>query len=366
MVSQRRWWTEEEDLLVVQWREDGTPATEIGRRLGRSTNQVTRRFSRLVARGKALPMTRSQRARRAALRSGSTRPDRWTEDDDARVAALFSAGQSSREIADAIGRTTASVEQRVQKLRVSGAVCRLSREERQARAARGRGAITDGRYAKARERVSCAERTEAFGYVVGCLYGDASIETTRMSIQLKATNASFVESFASALEQSLGEPVRRLSRVEPLKRIGDHEYRDVRYYEAYLHRRHLATAISELTGDTTKLGWCLDVDRAFARGPAFCKGAIRGLFDSDGSFARVGRRGVSIRYGSTNEAGARAVYMLMLRLGFDVGLGLPTRKGERRVGVRMPSAERYAIEVSSGVDHKRAVLDGFLVARGLR
>ena len=46
------------------------------------------------------------------------------------------------------------------------------------------------------------------------------------------------------------------------------------------------------------------------------------------------------------------------------GYVVPTAKGERRVGVRTASAVRYAIEVSSGIDYRRAVLDEFLAARG--
>jgi predicted transcriptional regulator len=359
----RRRWTDEEDALVVRLRDEAVPAEEIARRLGRTNTQVTHRFSKLVARGLAKPMSRSERARRAALATRAGRTDLWTADQDALVVELFRAGSSVREIASVIGRPFRSVENRMQKLRAHGLVLRLDASERKVRERRARAAMTDEKHEQARALLHSIERTDAFGYVVGCLYGDASVETTRMSILMKATNASFVESFARALERCFGETVARLSRIEPIKRVGGREYRDVTYYEAYLHRRHIVAAVVEILGNTTKLGWSLDVEAALRRGPAFCTALIRGLFDSDGSFHRVGSRGVSIRYGSTNERGVRDVYQLLLRLGFDVGLGGPTRKGERRIGIRMQSAERYAIEVSSGIDYKREVLDGFLSAR---
>ena len=77
----------------------------------------------------------------------------------------------------------------------------------------------------------------------------------------------------------------------------------------------------------------------------------------------MGRVGVSIQYGSSNEEGAKAVQQLMSRRGYDVHLGPPSARGERRVSVRAASWERYARDVSSRIDYKRARLDEFLRRR---
>lgn len=306
-------------------------------------------------------MSPSERSRRAGIATAATRPDRWSDGDKARVFELRSAGVSTREIAAAVQRPLGSVESFIHTQIVTGALTRVDAVTRKRNERNARAAITAMKHARAQSRVRACERADAFGYVVGCLYGDAFV--SRKSIVLKARDASFVASFAQALTESLGARVRRCSRVEPVKRIGNVEYRDVTYHEVYLHNRHLVGAVVDLVGDTTKLGWQLDVDAALARGADFCNGLIRGLFDSDGSFHRAGARSVSIRYGSTNESGIRAFHSLMERLGYDVGLGKPTKKGERRIQVRMSSAERYAREVSSSIDYKKAVLDGFLEAR---
>lgn len=358
----RRTWSPAEDAEVVRLRAAAVPAPEIARRLGRTREQIHWRFSKLVARGAATPMTPSERSSRAGRAAAAKRDDLWTAAEDAQLVRAWTAGAMPAEIAAAIARPRSSIEARVHTLRDRGLVGRMTAGDRKVRERRARAAITSVKRAEARAVVAACETTESFGYVVGLLYGDAFVHVARMSVALKCTNRSFAESFAQALEQSVGGPVKRLERVEPLKIVGNHEYRDVRYCEVYLHRRHVTAALVSMLGNTTKLGWRLDVDAALRRGPAFCTGMIRGLFDSDGSFEQHGR-GIAIRYGSTNEHGARAVHALMQRLGFDVGLGVPSAKGERRVSVRIASAERYAREISSGIDYKRAKLEAFLRAR---
>ncbi len=358
----RRVWTPAEDAEVVRLRAAAIPAPEIARRLGRTRDQITWRFSKLVARGVAPPMTPAERSRRAGRATAARRDDLWTAEEDAELVRAWNAGAMPAEIAGTVDRPISSIAGRVAALRARGVVGRMTIADRKVRERRARAAITDAKHEEARALVAACETTESFGYVVGLLYGDAFVHVCRMSVALKCTNGSFADSFARALEQSVGGPVKRLERVEPIKVVGDHEYRDVRYFEVYLHRRHVTAALVAMLGDTTKLGWRLDVDAAMRRGPAFCAGLIRGLFDSDGSFELRGR-GIAIRYGSTNPLGAPAVHALMERMGFDVGLGTPSAKGEMRVSVRAASAERYATEISSGIDYKRAKLEQFLALR---
>lgn len=308
-------------------------------------------------------MSRSERSRRAATVTTARREDLWTDGEDRTLIAMWSSGSSAREIAPVVGRPRGSVDARVHALRDRGVLARLPPGERKVRERRARASITSEKLVEARLLVAENERLESFGYVVGLLYGDAFVHTSRMSIALKCTNRSFADSFAVALQSSLGGPVKTLERVEPIKRIGTHEYRHVTYYEVYLHRRHITAALVDMIGGTTKLTWRLDVDAALARGRPFCIGMIRGLFDSDGSIACPRPGSVGIRYGSTNECGARALYGLMQRLGFDVGLGKPTKKGEYRISVRAASADQYAREVSSGIDYKRQKLEAYLAAR---
>jgi hypothetical protein len=181
-----------------------------------------------------------------------------------------------------------------------------------------------------------------------------------MSIALRCTNRSFARSFARALATSVTLNVKELTRVEPIKRVGQHVYRNVTYYEVWLHDRHLVRAIQDWTGPTTTHEWKIDLGDARQRGPAYCDGLIQGLYDSDGSISRNGARGVSIRFGTASAAGAKSLHALMTWRGFETTLAPVNGKGEHRISVRAASAMRYAIEISSRIHYKRMRLLNFV------
>ena len=129
------------------------------------------------------------------------------------------------------------------------------------------------------------------------------------------------------------------------------------FHETHFNRSHLVRALEETFGNTTKKGWNLDVDATLARGPDFYRGLIQGLFDSDGSISLVGKSSGIIRYGSTNAAGVEAFARLLRRMGYEISIGPPSKKGERRISVLTSSQIRYAEEIGSRIARKSALLE---------
>jgi len=361
--KKRAWrpWTSAEDRAIVELRAAGVPLKQIATRIGRSRDLVVWRVRKLVAQGAAAPSTPIERARRGGLASKESRTDLWQPEEDAQVVLRWKAGDSLETIAAGLeGRTPEAVERRLHTLRVRGAIELLSKDEREARQRPGRAARTQRDLEVARRRVAELPNTHDLGYVVGVLFGDGFVHQRDKMLGLRTRDASFAEAFASAVQHGLVvAPPHRYQRTAQ-KTVGGRVYDDVVYHEVELYDVPLVCALVETFGDTRTFLWKIDVEQSRARGIEFCRGVIQGLFDSDGSFSLIGKRGISIRLGTHSIAGAASLHQLMTAMEFDVGLAPPNVKKENKVSVHAASCMKFAQEISSRIQYKLAVLNEYL------
>ena len=288
-------------------------------------------------------------------------------------------GLTTREISRALKRPYASTGGRIHHLIVQGEMRPLRRDERLRNRARIRAQRTQSERERAARvmttcgstrapgagrdaagRVLALSNSRHLGYVIGVLYGDAYVHRSRMSIALRCRGASFADAFVEAARQALTLNVKRLQRIEPIKKVGGRVYYDLEYHEAWIHDRHLVQALLAWTGPTTTREWAIPLSDAKTRGPDYCDGVIQGLFDSDGSFGPSGN-GITIRFGTASAQGASSLHALMVWRGYEVTLAPINSKGEHRLWVRAASSIRYAREISSRIQYKRARLEDFLV-----
>jgi hypothetical protein len=354
-----RHWTPAEDALVGALRAANVKAAEIASKIGRSKDQVYWRFRKLVEVGSAAPRTCAERARLGAARSKLVREDRWRREEDQLIREYRERGDTMREIAACLGRSFVATSARIHTLLQSGFLQYHSLDRRKKNTARVRAQRTALDVLEAKRHVRNLANTRDLGYVVGVLYGDGYIHRRAMSIALRCTNGSFVDAFVRAARVSLTPNVKRLMRIEPIKRVGAHTYHKVKYHEAWLHDRHFVRDYERVFGKTTTHDWAIDVADALARGPEYCDGLIQGLFDSDGSVSRQGNS-VSIRFGTASRAGARSLAELMSAKGYNIYSAPANSKGEYRVSVRASSLHRYAAEISSRIDYKASRLRAFV------
>ena len=355
----RRRWTPADDKLLVELRAAGVPLKDIAARAGRSRDVVVQRVRRLVASGAAASTSRAERSRRGARAAAQSRTDLWQPSEDEQIIQRWKAGDGPEAIAAGLeGRTLEAVEGRVHKLRVRGAIAPLTLEERKARQRRERSARTQRDLEAARRRFAALPNTRDLGYVIGVLFGDGFVHQRDKMLGLRTTDETFAEAFAGAVQVGLGAESPKRHTRDARKTIKGRVY-DVIYYEVELYDNALACALVEAFGDTRTFQWEIDVEKALARGAEFCRGLVAGLFDSDGSFSLVGKRGISIRSGTHSVAGAASLHRLMLALGFDVGLAPPNCKKENKVGVHAASTMKFAREVSSRIQYKLATLSEY-------
>ncbi|MET0343707.1 MAG: LAGLIDADG family homing endonuclease [Polyangiales bacterium] len=299
----------------------------------------------------------------------------WSEADDAAIVRMRAQGLTGREIATRLGRAPGSTGQRIHRLRQRGELPYLTRAERLRAQARIRAVRTEedrtmaqqifssqstSQAVEARDahgRVTRLHNTKDLGYVVGVLYGDAYVHQSRLSLALRCRDPSFAGSFAIAVSSALTRNVKVLSRIEPIKRVGAHVYRNLEYHEVWVHDRHLVAALQRWTGPTTTREWEIRLNDAMARGAEYCDGVIQGLFDSDGSISVDGR---DIRFGTASERGARSLLELLSWRGYVATLYPVSKKGEHRIRLKARSVVRYAYEISSRIDAKRTRLRALL------
>jgi intein-encoded DNA endonuclease-like protein len=199
------------------------------------------------------------------------------------------------------------------------------------------------------------------GYVIGVLYGDGFISVKRSgSIGLKSTNESFCRAFAEALQETFQRKTRLLSRIEPLKKIGDYEYRNVRYYETFLHSTHLALALQKSFGHTDERRWCANPDKIMRIGERFADGVIQGFFDAEGSFMRNKGGRYYASACSMNEKGLRSIHELLSRRGYNSRIGVDGR-GQWRIALNIQSEVlKFATKIGSRIDYKYARMQAAL------
>lgn len=205
MSSTRRRWLAEDELRIVDMRTRGASGNEMAAALGRTRAQVQAQITKMIRRGTIKSMPPSERSRRAGVTTQATRPDRWTEEQERRLVAMWNEGKTAREIAPTLGRSVGTTSVQLVKLRKRGLVGYLSRDQRSAREQRTRLARTFDARLAARELLARCPRNRDFGYLVGVMYGDGFVHTSRMSMCLKTTNSSFAQAFAQVLESCFGE-----------------------------------------------------------------------------------------------------------------------------------------------------------------
>lgn len=107
-------WTPEQDATLITLRSQGLSWTQISERMPpRSAKAIADHYQQLAAEGRApaTPSLRSQAAKVAAL----TRRF-WTEEEDAELARLLSAGTGTRAIGEALARSQRSIQERIRHL----------------------------------------------------------------------------------------------------------------------------------------------------------------------------------------------------------------------------------------------------------
>jgi hypothetical protein len=296
----------------------------------------------------------------------------FTTQEDGKIAALRGEGKTAHEIAIALNRPYSSIRYRAQQLLKMGKFAELSSDERETRVVASRTRRTARLLTRAESFVANMPSTKDMGYVIGVLYGDGFVNFHDIergipkSIGLTTTNESFRDAFAHALEAWRGkDTVKRVRRtVSEVKAPGGAVYRDVVYFDALLHDRHLTAELLRIIGPTQTDVWKINVKDAVERGPAFCDGIIQGLFDSDGSFSSTeSGTGVDALFGTVSEDGANSLCELMKFRGYDISLNPQDRidhKRFHRVRIRSGASWlQYAEQIGSRIDYKAKLLTDF-------
>ncbi len=359
-------WSEAQDADLVRLRTVGLSFNQIACALNRTEAAVANRVTRLIKLGNMTALSKAECGKRASVVRAATRADRWTVEQRRSVVTLWKAGNSAAEIARSLGRSISSIYNQLGKSRYAKLIQPLAPGEVRSRAKRGQAEARDQRYATGLRAVESMPNTKSAGYIIGVLYGDGFItiyEQGRGSIGLKSTNASFCAAFAEALEETFGRRTSKLSRIEPIKEIGDHVYNDVRYYEAFLHSVHIAQGIRRVFGKTDEQSWCANPEYLLRIGTHFADGVIQGFFDAEGSFmkSRAGRYYASAC--SINERGLKSIHELLLKRGYKSWIGVDKRK-QWKIGLnRRPDVERFAAEIGSRIDYKLARMQALCAER---
>lgn len=348
-------WNLAQDSQLIELREKGSSSCEIARALHRTQFAVSNRVHYLVKRGKLVPLAQSERSRRGGVSFGMTREDRWTSNERETILALWKAGHTAAEIKASSKRSVSAIQNLLGAMRKNEALARLPAADVKIRLVRARQRQRSQHCSSADEVVRALPNTMTAGYVIGVLYGDGFISVKRSgSIGLKSTNESFCRAFAEALQETFQRKTRLLSRIEPLKKIGDYEYRNVRYYEAFLHSTHLALALQKSFGYTDERRWCANPDKIMRIGERFADGVIQGFFDAEGSFMRNKEGRYYASACSMNEKGLRSIHELMKRRGYNSRIGVDGR-GQWKIALNVQSEVlKFATEIDSRIDYKRA------------
>jgi intein-encoded DNA endonuclease-like protein len=346
-------WNSTGDSRLIELRKNGLSFSEIARALQRTEFAVSNRVHYLIKQGALLPLPRFERSRRGGKSFGMSREDRWTDAEREAVLSLWKAGSSAVEISAISKRSRYSIQNFLGSGVRKGLIGRLSSADVRTRLVRARQRRHAERCCKADELVRAFPNTTTAGYVVGVLYGDGFISLKRSgSIGLKSTNESFCRAFAEALQETFKRKTRFLSRIEPFKRIGGYEYRNVRYYEAFLHSTHLALALREYFGHTDEHRWCANPDKIMKIGERFADGVIQGFFDAEGSFMRNKEGRYYTSACSMNEKGLRSIHELMKRRGYNSRIGVDHRKQWKVALSAQVDVLKFAKEIGSRIDYK--------------
>lgn len=355
-------WTEDRDAELVSLRNKGLHFREIAQLMGRTESAISNRISGLIAEGILVPLPKEERSRRGATVAANSREDRWRESESEQLISLWNAGLSSAEISKHIERTESSINNELAKRRSAGDIPLLEQKEKDSRAHRGMIRRADTLYRDALAIVNSIPRTKTSGYVIGVIYGDGfiTIMKDRGSIGLKSTNESFCRSFAQALEETFGIETRFLSRLEQ-KKIGKYEYKDVRYYEAFLHNVYIASAIRKVFGLTDEQSWHADDGILEKYGAEFVDGLIQGFFDAEGSYMYRKGGGYYTTACSMNERGMKSIHRLLCLRNYPATIS-SDKRGQWKTGIhRQEHVLRFAREIGSRIDYKSERMNASLL-----
>lgn len=352
----RQPWSTNQDRTLIDLRNRDLSFAEIAKALGRTEYSVANRVHTLIADGLLVPLLQAERSRRGGVANGLTREDRWSTKERDSLVTLWKGGHTAQEISVDLRRSVSSISNELSKLRVAKVITRLPANEAHRRAHAARIKYSARQYAAALEKVRTLPNTKTVGYIFGVLFGDGfiTIQGNRGSIGLKSTNESFCASFARALEETFGLPTRQLTRIEPIKEIHGYTYKNVRYYEAFLHSVHLGQAIRQVFGRTDEQSWCANTDYFKGIGDDFIDGVIQGFFDAEGSFmqSKTGRYYTTAC--SMNGSGLMSIHALLLLRGYGATINSDKRKQWRVSVGRRPDVRRFAAEIGSRIDYKAA------------
>lgn len=346
-------WTEDQDRRLIELRNSGMQFHEIAQELGRSESAISNRVSGLILQQMLSPLPKEERSRRGGRKFAQTREDRWSEVERDQLAALWGSGLSAAEIAEKICRSVSGIENELAKLRSAGRIPHLEQGEKALRSKRGMRRRSDELHEQALDVVRNVPKNKTSGYVIGVLFGDGFITITgdRGSIGLKSTNESFCRSFSEALEETFGLGTKLLSRLEQ-KGIGKYTYKDVRYYEAFLHNVYIASAIRKVFGLTDEQRWYADESMLGEYGVDFVDGVIQGFFDAEGSYMYRKGGGYYTTACSMNERGIRSIHRLLCLRGYPATISTDKR-GQWKTGIhRQTHVLRFAREIGSRIDYK--------------
>lgn len=357
----RESWSVVQNSQLIEMREKGWPFSKIADALHRTEFAVSNRVHYLVKRGKLIPLPQFERSRRGGISSGITREDRWSDNERETILALWKGGHTAAEINAASKRSVSAIQNLLGALRKNDTIGRLPAADIKTRLVRARQRQRSQRCRAAEEFLTALPNTVTAGYVIGVLYGDGFISVKRSgSIGLKSTNESFCRAFAEALQETFRRKTRLLSRIEPLKKIGDYEYRNVRYYEAFLHSTHIALALRKTFGHTDERRWCANPDKIMRIGERFTDGVIQGFFDAEGSFMRNKEGRYYASACSMNERGLRSIHELLSRRGYNSRIGVDGR-GQWRITLNVQGCVlKFASEIGSRIDYKYARMQAAL------
>lgn len=295
----------------------------------------------------------------------------WSKDEDLQIKALRAKGSTMRDIALTLNRPYHSTRSRIHQLLTDQAVPFLTPDECETRVVISRQRRSTKLQAKARTLISRMPNTKNMGYVIGVLYGDGFTNFKDIangipkSIGLSTTNASFRDAFIEALESWSG--INTVKKAEHLvKEVRAPQgaiYRNVLYYDAWLHNRYLITELLKHTGPTQTVLWSINTQEAISRGPDFCNGILQGLFDSDGSFS-MSSNSMTISFGTASPNGANSLCKLLGLLSYDFHRYTTTEPNHRpfyRITLRTTNSKlKFTKQVGSRIDYKAALIAEFI------
>jgi hypothetical protein len=361
----REGWSPSQHALLIELRAKGASFGEIAIATQRSVSAVSNRVSGLIRRGRLLALPNAERSRRGALSFAKKREDRWTETEKDTVRSLWKTGHTAIEISATSKRSLSSIQNFLGIEVRRGAIEHLSEAAVRTRLVRARQRKRAERCIAADALVEALPNTMTAGYIIGVLYGDGFISGRRYSgsIGLKSTNESFCRAFADALQETFGRKIRLLSRIEPIKRIGNYEYKDVRYYEAFLHSTHLASALQKVFGYTDEFRWRANPDYVMQIGERFADGVVQGFFDAEGSFMRNKEGRHYATACSMNGKGLESIREILKRRGYNTRINVDLR-GQWKIALNIQSEVlRFATEIGSRIAYKRARMQRSIQAK---